>query len=148
LTWKSAKIAPTTDDVETEIAEASADQPAAASPTEDASQSVPAATEPASALSEPASKNEPPHGTRVMVRKGKSWSEATMVRRLDADYWRVEFPGGGSGVFQEGDIRAYDDARDAKPARQPRRARATRGRVMPLAPRRSLPANCPTRRRS
>ena len=54
-----------------------------------------------------------------------------MVRRLDADYWRVEFPGGGSGVFQEGDIRAYDDARDAKPARQPRRARAT----APRAPR-------------
>jgi hypothetical protein len=37
IVWKSAKIAPTTDDVETEIAEASADQPAAASPTEDAS---------------------------------------------------------------------------------------------------------------
>ena len=98
IVWKSAKIAPITDDVETVIAEASADQPAAASPTEDASQHAPAATEratndaaprpaseveaasqpapaatePAPALSEPASKNEWPHGTRVMARKGKS----------------------------------------------------------------------------
>src|ERR1700719_4131613 len=38
IVWKSAKIAPTTDDVETEIAESSADQRAAASPTEEASQ--------------------------------------------------------------------------------------------------------------
>ena len=70
IVWKSAKIAPITDDVETVIAEASADQPAAASPTEDASLPVPAATEPASALSEPATKNEWPRSTRVMVRKG------------------------------------------------------------------------------
>ena len=34
IVWKTVKAAPTTDEVETEIAEASADQPAAASPTE------------------------------------------------------------------------------------------------------------------
>jgi hypothetical protein len=124
IVWKSAKIAPTTDDVETEIAEASADQPAAASPTEDASQPVPAATEPASALSEPASKNEWPHGTRVMVRKGKSWREATIINRLDPDHWRAEYPGGGSGMFREADIRAYDAERDATAAEQPRRGQS------------------------
>src|ERR1700731_5348113 len=60
IVWKSAKIAPTTDHVETEIAEASADQPAAASPTEDASQPAPAATEPATtdAALQPASEAE------------------------------------------------------------------------------------------
>jgi hypothetical protein len=80
----------------------------------------------AAAQAEP--ENPWPEGTRVMVRnKGKSWSEATMVRRLDPDYWRIEFPSGGSGVFEEADIRAYDAARDAKPARQPRRAAAPRG---------------------
>src|SRR6202043_2931977 len=47
IVWKSAKTAPTTDEVETEIAEAPANQPAAASPTEAASQPAPAATEPA-----------------------------------------------------------------------------------------------------
>ena len=46
IVWKNAKTAPTTDEVETEIAKASADQPAAASPTEACSQSAPAATEP------------------------------------------------------------------------------------------------------
>ena len=71
IVWKTAKTAPTTDEVEIEIAEASADQPAAASPTEAASQPAPVATEPSPALSEPAP-NEWPHGTRVMVRKGKS----------------------------------------------------------------------------
>jgi hypothetical protein len=45
IVWKSTKTAPTTDEVETEIAEAPANQPAAASPTEDASQHAPAATE-------------------------------------------------------------------------------------------------------
>ena len=47
IVWKTVKAAPTSDEVETEIAEASADQPAAASPTEAASQPAPAATEPA-----------------------------------------------------------------------------------------------------
>ena len=93
IVWKTAKTTPTTDEVETEIVEALADQPAAASPTGAASQPGPAATEPATtdaapqpaseaeaasppapvateaapALSEPAP-NEWPHGTRVMVR--------------------------------------------------------------------------------
>ena len=57
--------------------------------------------------------------------KPKSWSEATICTRLDAEYWRVQYPSGGTGMFKEGDIRAYDPERDAKLARQPRRARAT-----------------------
>src|SRR5947209_6661176 len=92
IVWKIATSAPSTDEVETEIAEASADQPAAALPTEAASQPAPAATEsattdaapqpapaatePAVALSKPAP-NEWPYGTHVMVRKRKSWREAT-----------------------------------------------------------------------
>src|SRR5271155_475238 len=140
IVWKIAKTAPTTDEVETEIAEASADQPAAASPTEAAPQPAPAATEPATteaapqpaplpaepapASSEPAP-NEWPRGTRVMVRKRKSWREAAIISRLDPDHWRVEYPGGGSGMFREADIRAYDPKRDATPADQPRRAKAT-----------------------
>jgi len=120
IVWKTAKAAPT-DEAETETAEASADQPAAASSTESGSQPVPAATKlattgaapgPASeaeiapyptsattdlaaALSEPAPKNEWRHGTRVMVRKRKSWREATIISRLDPDHWRAEYPGGG-----------------------------------------------------
>src|SRR5580704_12875634 len=113
IVWKTVKAAPTSDEVETEIAEASADQPAAASPTEAASQPAPAATEPATtgaapqpalaatepavALSKPAP-NEWPHGTHVMVRKRKSWREATIISRLDPDHWRAEYPGGGSGT--------------------------------------------------
>ena len=150
IVWKTVKAAPTSDEVETEIAEASADQPAAASPTEAASQPAPAATEPATtdaapqpaseaeaasqpapvateaapALSEPAP-NEWPHGTRAMVRKRKSWREATIISRLDPDFWRAEYPGGGSGMFREADIRAYDPERDANIAEQPRRAKAT-----------------------
>src|SRR6476659_1981868 len=150
IVWKSAKTAPTSDEVETEIAEASADQPAAASPTEAASQPAPAATEPvtsdavpqpaseaeaasppapvtaevAPALSEPAP-NEWPHGTRVMVRKRKSWREATIISRLDPNLWRAEYPGGGSGMFREADIRAYDAERNARHAAQSRRAKAT-----------------------
>src|SRR5580692_4286243 len=124
IVWKTVKAAPTTDEVETEIAEASADQPAPASPAEAASQPAPAATEAAPALSEPAP-NEWPHGTRVMVRKRKSWREATIVSRLDPDLWRAEYPGGGSGMFQEAEIRAYEAERDATPAKQPRGATAT-----------------------
>src|SRR5204863_6261196 len=97
IVWKIAETAPTTYQVEDEIAEASAVQPVAASPTEAASQPMPAATEPATteaapqraaevevtsqpalaatkpapALSEPAPKNEWPAGTRVMVRSRK-----------------------------------------------------------------------------
>src|SRR6202040_1778895 len=79
IVWKITTSAPTTDEVETEIAEASADQPAVALPTEAASPPAPAATEsattdaapqpaptePAVALSKPAP-NEWPYGTHVM----------------------------------------------------------------------------------
>ena len=41
IDWNTAKTAPTTDEVGTEIADASADQPAAALPTEAASQPTP-----------------------------------------------------------------------------------------------------------
>jgi len=139
ILWKIATSAPTTDEVETEIAEASADQPAAALPTEanNPRQRPPsprrltlrrsprqAATEPAVALSKPAP-NEWPYGTHVMVRKRKSWREATIISHLDPDHWRAEYPGGGSGMFREADIRAYDPKRDAMPAKQPRRAKPT-----------------------
>jgi hypothetical protein len=150
IVWKTAEAAPATDEVEIQLAEASADEPAAALPTE-ASQPAPAATEPATgdaapqpvsqaeaasqpaprvpdpapALSEQVPKNEWPHGTRVMVRKGKSWHEATIISRLDPDHWRAEYPGGGSGMFREADIRAYDPKRDATPAKRPWRVKAT-----------------------
>ena len=63
--------------------------------------------------------NKWPDGTRVMVRnKPKSWSEATIYTRLDAEYWRVQYPSGGTGMFREVDIRAYDPKRDATPATQ------------------------------
>src|SRR6266513_2834578 len=97
IVWKIAKTAPTTDEVETEIAEASAEQPAAASLAEAASQPAPAATGPFPALSEPAP-HQWPHGTRVMVHKRKSWREATIIGRLDPNHWRAEYPGGGSGM--------------------------------------------------
>jgi hypothetical protein len=150
IVWNTAKTAPATDEVGTEIADASADQPSAALPTEAASQPTPAATEPATtdAAPQPASEaeaapqpapaatepaaglsdpapNEWPHGTRVVVPKGKSWREATIISRLDPDHWRAEYPGGGSGMFREADIRAYDPKRDATPGKQPRRAKAT-----------------------
>src|SRR3954464_8939347 len=58
IVWKNA---PTTNETETEIAEASVDQPAAASPTEDASQPTPSAPrpEPTDAAPQPASGAEP-----------------------------------------------------------------------------------------
>jgi hypothetical protein len=124
IVWKTAKAAPVIHGVETQLAEASADQPAAALPTE-ASPPAPAATELAAPLSEPAPKNEWSAGTRVMVRSRKSWREATIVTRLDPDHWRAEYPGGGSGMFREADIRTYDPKRDAAPAKQPQRAKAT-----------------------
>ena len=149
IVWKTSKAAPATDEVEIQLAEASADEPAAASPTEGsqaapaaaqpatsdaapqpvseadaASQPAPRVPEPAPALSERAPKNEWPHGTRVMVRKGKSWHEATIISRPDSAHWRAEYPGGGSGMFREANIRAYDPKRDATPAEQPRRAKA------------------------
>ena len=131
IVWKTAKTAPTTDEIETEIAKASAYRPAAASPTEAAPQPAPAATEPVPALSEPTPKNEWPRGTRVMVRKRKSWREATIVNRLDPDHWRAEYLGGGSGMFREADIRTYDAERDAPAAGQPGRAKTTAPRKAP-----------------
>jgi hypothetical protein len=151
IVWKTARAAPTNEEIEIEIAEASAGQLAAASPTEAASQRAPAATEPATteaatqraleaktgsqlapvatepvpALSEPPPKNKWPAGTRVMVRQRKSWREATIISRLDPDHWRAEYLGGGSGMFREADIRGYDPKCDATPAKQPRRAKAT-----------------------
>ena len=124
IVWKTAKAAPAIHGVEIQLAEASADEPAAALPME-ASPPAPAATESARALSEQAPKNDWPAGTRVLVRNRKSWREATIMSRLDPDHWRAEYPSGGSGMFREGDIRAYDPKRDATPAKQPRRARAT-----------------------
>ena len=150
IVWKIAKTAPTADEVETEIAEASAQQPAAASLAEAASPPAPSATEPATAkaepqptseaeapsqpapvatepfpaLSEPAP-NQWPNGAMVMVRTRKSWREATIIGRLDPNHWRAEYPGGGSGMFREADIRAYDAERDARAAAQSRRAKAT-----------------------
>src|SRR5690242_11537093 len=97
IIWKSAETAPGIGEVETKIAEASAGQPAAASPSKVA-QPAPAATEPATASSEPAPNNEWQRGSRVMVRKRKSWREAAIISRLDPDHWRVEYPSGGSGV--------------------------------------------------
>ena len=60
-----------------------------------------------------------------MVCKRKSWREATIISHLDPDHWRAGYPGGGSGMFREADIRAYDPKRDAMPAKQPRRAKPT-----------------------
>jgi hypothetical protein len=150
IVWKIAGTAPTIGEVETAIAEGSADQPAAseaepapqlapaatepattdaapqpASEAKAASQPAPAAAEPGPALSDPAPTNEWSRGTRVMVRKRKSWREATIVNRLDPDHWRVEYRGGGSGMLREADIRAYDAERDAPPAKQPRHLQAT-----------------------
>jgi hypothetical protein len=134
MTETTSTEPPTPDGSEEEQTAAQADPGAnggeSSLPANDSAESESAATAPPP---RPATAENPwPAGTRVMVRnKGKSWSEATMVRRLDEDYLRVEFPTGGSGVFQEGDIRAYDAERDAKPARPPRRAPAT----APRAPR-------------
>jgi hypothetical protein len=36
----------------------------------------------------------------------------------------VKYPSGGTGMFKDGDIRAYDAERDAKRTRQPQRAKA------------------------
>src|SRR5947209_12413794 len=96
-----------------------------ASELEAASQPASAATGPAPTLSELVPKDEWPTGTRVMVRSRKSWREATIMSRLDPDHWGAEYTGGGSGMFREADIRAYDPKRDATPAKQPRRAKAT-----------------------
>jgi hypothetical protein len=115
---------PSADEVEAEIVTAGATANEAAAPSEPRSL-APALGEPAPIAAQPEPANKWPDGSRVMVRKRKSWGEAAIVRRLDLGYWRAEYPGGGSGMFKETDIRAYDGDRDAKPATQPRRAKAT-----------------------
>ena len=119
--------AATTEEVETKIATvtASADEPAASG--------EPAPAEPAPVTTQPKPENKWPNGTRVMVRKRKSWREATIVSRLEPDYWRAEYPGGGSGMFQRADIRAYDAERDAKLGKQPRGVKATTPRKASLS---------------
>ena len=74
---------------------AGAEEVAAATGNEHAASSVPASGAP-----EP--DNKWPDGIRVMVRnKPKSWCEATIYTRLDAEYWRVQYPSGGTGMFKE-----------------------------------------------
>ena len=115
---------PSTDEVEAEIVTAGAAANEAAAPSEPRSL-APALGEPAPIAAQPEPENKWPDGTRVMVRKRKSWREAAIVSRLDPGYWRAEYPGGGSGMFKEADIRAYNAERDAKPATQPGCAKAT-----------------------
>ena len=74
-----------------------------------------------------------PDGTRVMVRnKPKSWSEATIYTRLDAEYWRVQYLSGGTGMFGLR-RRARRKARQAAPARES--GRAASGVAVALRPR-------------
>jgi hypothetical protein len=125
IVWKIAKAAPTADEVEIKIAEASADQPVAASPTETASQPAPEATAPATteAATQRASEVEvASQPASAATEPAAALSEPTP--KNDPDHWRAEYPGGGSGMFREADIRAYDPERDAMPAKQPRRAKA------------------------
>src|SRR6201993_4733361 len=147
IVWKTV---PTTGEVETEIAPVATaaedghyitnprlsvnEDPNNAPPNARAEEAAATGNEPA-ASSVPASgaperDNKWPDGTRVMVRnKPKSWTEATIYTRLDAEYWRVQYPSGGTGMFKGGDIRACYAERDAKRAGQPRRARATGSRT-------------------
>src|ERR1700720_2358732 len=127
VVWKTALNAPEF----AETAEAQTNQASKAegedwpNPAAPPASGEPAPAEPAPVTTQPKPENKWPNGTRVMVRKRKSWREATIVSRLEPDYWRAEYPGGGSGMFQRADIRAYDAERDATPAKQPRRATAT-----------------------
>jgi hypothetical protein len=141
----SSASAPITGEVEAEIATAATaaedshystnprlsvnEDPSYAPPNAGAEEAVATGNEhaassvPASGAPEP--DNKWPDGTRVMVRnKPKSWSEATIYTRLDAEYWRVKYPPATPACFKEGDLRSYDPERDAKRARQPRRAKA------------------------
>jgi len=77
IVWKIATSAPTTDEVETEIAEASADQPAAALPTEAASQPAPAATESATTDAAP---QPAPSGHRARCGIEQAGAERMAIR--------------------------------------------------------------------
>src|ERR1700730_13228756 len=115
---------PSTGEVEAEIVSADAAANETAAPREPRSL-APSLSEPAPIAAQPEpEKNKWPDGTRIMVRTRKSWCEAAIVSRLDPGYWRAEYPGGGSGMFKEADIRAYDAERDAKPAAQSGRDKA------------------------
>jgi hypothetical protein len=81
-------------------------------------------SEPTPIAPHPEPENKWPDGTHVMVRKHRSWREAEIIARHGPVYWRAEYPGGGSGMFRETDIRAYDVERDAAPASQPDRGNA------------------------
>jgi len=123
---------PSTDEVEAEIVTAGAAANEAAAPSQPRSL-APALGEPAPIAAQPEPENKWPDATRVMVRTRKSWREAAIVSRLDPGYWRAEYPSGGSGMFKEADIRAYDAERDAKPAMQPGRAKATEPKAPSLS---------------
>jgi hypothetical protein len=142
IVWKTA---PTTGEVETEVATAAIEDghrstnpclsinsdPSHGTTNAEAGETAAAIVDEAAALSDRAFsatelENKWPDGTRVvMVRKRKSRREATIVGRLDAHYWRAEYSGGGSGMFENADISAYDAERDARPAIQPGDAEAT-----------------------
>ena len=77
IVWKIAKTAPTTDEVETEIAEASAEQPAAASLAEAASQPAPAATESATTDAAP---QPAPSGHRARCGIEQAGAERMAIR--------------------------------------------------------------------
>jgi hypothetical protein len=107
IVWKTV---PTTGGVETEITAATTaaedstnpllsvnEDPSDAPPNAGAEEAAAATGHEPAASSVPASgaperDNKWPDGTRVMVRnKPRSWSEATIYTRLDAEYWRVQY---------------------------------------------------------
>jgi hypothetical protein len=142
IIWKTAR---TTGEVETQISAAATEDsghcstnprlaingdPSHATTNAEAGETAAAIVDEAAAFNDRAFsatelQNKWPDGTRVMVRQRKSWREATIVRRLDANYWRAEYRSGGSGMFKEADIRANDIERGARPTMQPGRATAT-----------------------
>src|SRR3984893_6842923 len=132
IVWKTA---PTTGEVEAEIATAATaaedghyntnprfsvnEDPSDAPPNAGAEEAAAAtgneprpSSAPASGAPEP--DNKWPEGARVMVRnKPKSWSEATIYTRLDAEYWRGAYLSGRTRVFYEGDNRGLHGERGA-----------------------------------
>ena len=127
IVWKTA---PTTGEVEAEIG-------TAATAAEDGHYSA----NPRFSVNEDPS--EWPDGTRVMVRnKPKSWSEATIYTRLDAEYWRVQYPSGGTGKCSRkltfGPTTRSAMRRQLRSAGVPKRRHRTsrRGRDMRSTPRR------------
>ena len=158
IVWKTS---PTTGEVEAEIATATAaedghystnprpsvnEDPSYAPPNAGAEEvAVATGNEPAAprvpASGAPERDNKWPDGTRVMVRnKPKSWSEATIYTRLDAEYWRVQYPSGGTGMFKEVIFgfttpSAMQSAPGSPGARERPDRERRRGRTTPLTPR-------------